>query len=1065
MKTCASCGTENPDIARFCLACGSQLADAPAPQETRKVVTIVFSDLKGSTSLGEALDSEALREVMTRYFDAMRGELERHGGVIEKFIGDAVMAVFGLPRLHEDDALRAVRAASGMQAALEELNVELDRHYGVKLTNRTGVNTGEVVAGDPSTGQRLVTGDAVNVAARLEQAAAEREVLLGELTYRLVRDSVDVVEVEPLTLKGKAEPVPAYQLVRVKDTGDAGVTRSAPIVGREGELEMLEAILAETVATSSARLVTLVADAGVGKSRLMAEFLERIADRAFTLQGRCLPYGDGITFWPLAEALKSACGIVNDDSAEPALAKLASLAGGAGPGVTERLAALIGLRPEPFPMEELAWAVRRLLEHAATERPVVLVVEDVHWAESTLLELIEQLARAIDDAPVLIVCPARPSIVDENPEWSVGERATRIDLEPLGAEASRSMIETVLGGGTVDPDVLDRVVAAAEGNPLFAEQLLRMLVDDGILERRNGGWHATGSLEELHVPPTIQALLAARLDTLAGGERSVIEPASVIGYVFAEAAVTALAPPEMSPRVRGELTTLAQKHLVQHVDDGDEGQHRFQHIMIRDTAYDGILKRGRADLHERFVTWADEVNRDRGAEFEEILGYHLEQAWTYLSELGPLDDHGRAIGEDGARRLASAGRRAFARGDVPAAANLLGRAAALLPSHHPDRLRLLPEHGEALLMTGRFDEASRALEEAIGQAPTAPADAARATLVRLLVRLRTGAEGWSPETVEEDITATISIFEAAGDEAGLAMAWRLLAWAAGTACRFGDAADASRKAVEHARRAGDVRQERRAATAYAAAASLGPTLVDEAIDRCEAAMEQTAGDRQSEGQLLAVLAGLYAMQGEFEHARTQTARSRTTFEELGLEMENARLGMDTGAIERLAGNLDGAVSELGSAYDALDALGETFARSTVAGFLAQTLLEQGALDEANAYCERSRELTTDADIATQALWRYVRGRILAREGAADAAEEIVREAIALLDPTDAIMYQIEAQVALGEALIAAARSDEARVALERARTLAETKGGVVILSGVLRRLEDLDAAPTTRESL
>jgi class 3 adenylate cyclase/tetratricopeptide (TPR) repeat protein len=1064
MKTCGSCGTENPEIARFCLACGSQLAEAPAPQETRKVVTIVFSDLKGSTSLGEALDSEALREVMTRYFDAMREELERHGGVIEKFIGDAVMAVFGLPRLHEDDALRAVRAAAGMQAALEKLNVELDRHYGVQLTNRTGVNTGEVVAGDASTDQRLVTGDAVNVAARLEQAAGEQEVLLGELTYRLVRDSVDVVEVEPLVLKGKAEPVPAYQLVRVKESGDVEVRHGAPLVGRERELDALEAAFHEAVTGSSARLVTVVADAGVGKSRLMAEFLGRISDRAFTLEGRCLPYGDGITFWPLAEALKNASGIVNDDDADDALAKLSALTDPAGTDVTERLGAMIGLRTEPFPMEELAWGMRRFLEHVATERPVALVVEDVHWAEPTLLEMIEQLVQAIDEAPVLVVCPARPELVDGNPDWCVGARSTRIDLEPLGAEASRAMVESMLGGGSLEPDVLDHVVTAAEGNPLFAEQLLRMLVDEGVIERTNGTWHTTGPLSDLHVPPTIQALLAARLDTLASVERSVIEPASVVGYVFAEAAVSALTPPEVSPRVRTELTTLAQKHLVRPVEE-DETHHRFQHIMIRDTAYDGILKRARADLHERFVMWADEVNRDRGAEFEEILGYHLEQAWTYLSELGPLDDHGRAIGADGSRRLASAGRRAFARGDVPAAATLLGRAAALLPADDPDRLRLLPDHGEALLMTGRFDEASNVLEEAIGYAANAPADAARATLVRLLVRLRTGADGWSPDTVEQDITETISIFEAAGDEAGLAMAWRLLAWAAGTACRFGDAAEASRKAVEHAQLAGDVRQERRAATAYAAAASLGPTLVDEAIDRCEAAMEQTAGDRQSEGHLLAVLAGLYAMQGEFEHARTQTARSRSIFEDLDLHMENARLRMDTGAIERLAGNLDGATSELRSAYDALDALGETFARSTVAGFLAQTLLEQGALDEASAFCDRSRELTTEADIATQALWRYVRGRILARQGAAAEAEEIVREAIALLDSTDAIVYQIEAQVALGEALIAGGRSDEARAAFQRAESLAETKGGVVILTGVLRRIEDLDAARATRESV
>ena len=912
MKTCGSCGTENPDIARFCLACGSQLADAPAPQETRKVVTIVFSDLKGSTSLGEALDSEALREVMTRYFDAMREELERHGGMIEKFIGDAVMAVFGLPRLHEDDALRAVRAAAGMQAALEKLNVELDRHYGVQLTNRTGVNTGEVVAGDASTDQRLVTGDAVNVAARLEQAAGEQEVLLGELTYRLVRDSVEVVEVEPLVLKGKAEPVPAYQLVRVKESGDVEVRHGAPLVGRERELEMLESIFEEAVTTRSARLATLVADAGVGKSRLTAEFLEGISTRAFLLSGRCLPYGDGITFWPLAEALKNASGIVNDDGAEAALGKLAALTDAAGADVTHRLAAMIGLRPELFSMEELSWGMRRFLQQVAADRPVALVVEDVHWAEETLLELIEQLVQALDDAPVLVLCPARPVLVDDHPDWSTGQRATRIELEPLGAEASRSMVEGLLGGGSLDPEVLDRVVTAAEGNPLFAEQLVRMLVDEGVLERSNGSWRATGPISELHVPPTIQALLAARLDTLAGGERSVIEPASVVGYVFADAAVSALTPPEVTPRVRTELTSLAQKHLVSRVDEGDESHHRFQHIMIRDTAYDGILKRARADFHERFVVWADEVNRDRGAEFEEILGYHLEQAWTYLSELGPLDDRGRALGEDGARRLASAGRRAFARGDVPAAANLLGRAAALLPADHPERLRILPEHGEALLLTGRFDEASSVLEEVIGKAAAAPADAARATLIRLLVRLRTGAEGWSPATVADEIRATIPIFEAADDEAGLAMAWRLLAWEAGTACRFGDAAEASLHAAEHARRAGDVRQERRAAAVYAASVSLGPTLVDEAIDRCESAIEKFGGDRQSEGIVLSVLATLYAMQGEFDHARSLAARGRALFEELGLEMEKARLGMEAAGIERLAGDLEAAVRELRS---------------------------------------------------------------------------------------------------------------------------------------------------------
>ena len=1061
MKVCAACGVENPDIARFCLACGTQLADARPPQETRKVVTIVFSDLKGSTSLGEALDSEALREVMTRYFDAMRAELERHGGVIEKFIGDAVMAVFGLPRLHEDDALRAVRAASGMQAALEELNGELQRVYGVQLANRTGVNTGEVVAGDPATGQRLVTGDAVNVAARLEQAAGEREVLLGGLTYRLVQDSVEVEEVEPLALKGKSEPVPAYRLLAVHDVTGAEVRRDAPLVGREQELEAITAALEDATETRSARLVSIVGDAGVGKSRLTAEFLERASDRALVLEGRCLPYGDGITFWPVAEAVRAQAGIVNEDGGSEAREKLAWFAGAAGEDVLSRLASAVGLTEDPYPVEELFWAVRRLLEHLAAERPVVFVVQDVHWAEPTFLELLDHLLQAIDEAPVLLVCPTRPELLEEAPDWGTSERATRIVLDPLDASDSKTMIEALLGGASLEPAVLARIVVAAEGNPLYVEQLLRTLTDEGTLEQRDGGWVATSDLAELQVPPTIQALLASRLDTLESAERLVIEPASVVGYVFPEAAVAALAPPDVSPRVPLELATLTHKHLVERVEEGEDGAHRFHHIMIRDTAYEGILKRARADLHERFVMWADGVNRDRGVEFEEILGYHLEQAWSYLSELGPLDDRGRAIGEDGARRLASAGRRAFARGDVPAAANLLGRAAALLPADNPDRLSILPEHGEALLLTGRFDDASAVLEEVIGKEVAAPADAARATLIRLLVRLRTGAEGWSPATVADEIRATIPIFEAADDEAGLAMAWRLLAWEAGTACRFGDAAEASLHAVEHARRAGDVRQERRAAAVYAASVSLGPTLVDEAIDRCESAIEKFGGDRQSEGIVLSVLATLYALQGEFDHAHSLAARGRAFFEELGLEMEKARLGMEAAGIERLSGDLEGAVRELRSSYDALDAVGEKFLLSTVAGFLAQTLLEQGALEEAIVACDRSRELTIEADVATQGLWRYVRGRILTRQGAYTDAEDIIREAHAYLAPTDAIIYQIECNIALGEALAAAGRVEEARAALQAAQLLAETKGGVVILSGVLRLLEDLDAASAT----
>jgi len=1059
MKTCAACGTENPDIARFCLACGSQLAEAAPPQETRKVVTIVFSDLKGSTSLGEALDSEALREVMTRYFDAMRAELERHGGVIEKFIGDAVMAVFGLPRLHEDDALRAVRAAAGMQAALERINVDLQRHYGVQLANRTGVNTGEVVAGDPSTGQRLVTGDAVNVAARLEQAAGEREVLLGELTYRLVRHNVDVEEVEPLELKGKAERVPAFRLVGVRQAAVTPAPRQSEVVGREVELARLAEIFQEARAASACRLVTIVADAGVGKTRLTQEFTRRLGDDALTLEGRCLPYGDGITFWPLAEALKNDAGILDDDTLDEAKAKLRSAVGEAGDDVAERVAAMVGLGDEPFPVEELFWGVRRLLTTRARARPVILVVQDIHLAEPTLLELLRQLA-AIDDAPILVLCTARRELEDRDPGWGETERGTTIALPALGGDASKAMVEGLLGGGTLHAETLERIVSAAEGNPLYAEQLLTMLTDEGLLERRNGEWVPTGEISELHVPPTVQALIAARLDTLSGTQRSVIEPASVVGYLFVESAVTALAPPDVTPQVPLELTTLVQKHLVQRIEDGDEGAHRFEHIMVRDTAYDGILKRARADLHERFVRWADGVNRDRGVEFEEILGYHLEQAWTYLSELGPLDERGIAIGADGARRLASAGRRAFVRGDIPGAAALLGRAAALLQDDAPERIRLLPDHGEALLMTGRYDEATAVLDDATGRSVEAPAAAARASLVRLLVRLRTGEAGeWRPERVDEEINRAIGVFEAEGDDGGLAMAWRLLGWSAGTACRFGDCVAAEERAIDYARRAGDVRQERRATTAYAGATSLGPTNVDDAIRRCEECLASTAGDRQSEGNLLAVLGGLYAMQGEFDHARQLISRARALLDELGLGTEAAWVGIEAWRTEMFAGDVAAAERELRRSYDALEAYGERYTLSTVAGHLAQTLLEEAApLEEAEAMAAKSRELASDGDISTQALWRSASGRIHARRGKLEEAERLVREGIALLDATDFTILRVDAYLDLAEVLVAGSRFQEARDAYEAARGLAESKGSVVLLANVILRIEALDAA-------
>src|SRR5262245_230191 len=795
MPFCGQCGTENPDVAKFCLACGSPLAAAPPPQEVRKIVTIVFSDLKGSTAMGEKLDSESLREVMTQYFDSMRAELEKHGGVIEKFIGDAIMAVFGLPKLHEDDALRAVRAAADMNRAQELLNDQLERQWGVRLTVRTGVNTGEIVAGDASTQQRLVTGDAVNVAARLEQAAGAQEILLGDLTYRLVRDYVDVEEVEPLELKGKSEPVPAYRLIGVREDAERPRRLDAPMVGRTDELELLRTALQHSVLDGRCRLVTVVGEAGVGKSRLVDEFIRSVSDEASILRGRCLPYGDGITFWPLGEAVRSAAGIAERDAREPALAKLAAIA--EDDEVAARVASAIGLSTTPFPKQELLWGARKLLEAMARSQPLVVVFDDIHWAEATFLELIEHVVDSARDTPLLLVCPTRHELIERLPQWSTSEGAQRIELEPLTAEQTSDVAAHLLGEAGIEDAVRDRIVEAAQGNPLFVEQLLSMLIDEGLIRFEDGAWRAAGEIDNVAVPPTIQALLAARLDHLEHGERGVIEPASVVGQVFLSDAIAYLVDEQLKDGVGGNLGSLTEKQFV--LPDTsrpvEESAYRFHHVLIRDTTYEGILKRARSQFHERFVEWGDAVNREDAVEYEEILGYHLEQAHRYLSELGPLDDHGRALGEDAATRLGSAGKRAFARGDMPAAANLLRRATDLLPEDDRRRLGLAPNLGEALLEIGEFESASVLLGLAVDKASELGETRlwADAMVTWLLMRRNLAEDlGDWMSGVERELGEVIPILEREEAHAELAKAWRPLGLVQGSVLRWSEHGDALR---------------------------------------------------------------------------------------------------------------------------------------------------------------------------------------------------------------------------------------------------------------------------------
>ena len=1045
MLICPNCHEENPAKFRLCGFCGTPLA-APAPGgEERKVVTVFFSDLKGSTNLGEQLDAESLREVMSRYFEAMTDVLLRHGATIEKFIGDAIMAVFGLPKLHEDDALRAVRAAHQTRAALAALNEDLQRTYGVQLTARTGVNTGEVVAGDSTGGQRLVTGDVVNVAARLEQAAPSNEVLIGDLTYRLVRDAVTVEPVEPLELKGKSERVPAYRLLDVSDATTGYQRRQdAPMVGREVELAQLTGIYRRAIGEGACRMATVIADAGVGKSRLIFEFTQPLSEGATVLHGRCLPYGEGITFWPLVEAAREAARIEPDDSPSDAVAKLAALTG--DEAITARLASAIGLSAEQFPVEEIFWAARRLLEVLGGERPVVVVIDDIHWAEATFLELLMSLLETVEGASVLLLCTSRHDLLEGHPDWATDERSERIILQPLTDADAGRVVQGLLGEAGISGTVQQRIVDASEGNPLFVEQMLSMLIDSGTLRLAAGRWESAANLAELQVPPTIQALLSARLDMLARDERAVIEPASVIGVSFPRAAVAELAPEAVQPAVQGHLESMIRKQLIRpdRATTPEDIGYRFGHILIRDAAYGGLLKRARATLHERFADWADEVNRRQGRsqEYEEILGYHLEQAYRYLAELGALDDHARSVGTRAAEKLASAGRRAFGRGDMHAAANLLRRAAATLPDGDLAQLRLLPDLGEALMELGEFEEAVQVLGKALTGARTLGNDplAAEAELITLLVGIFSGTQGASRASVLEAVERAAPIFEREGNQSGLALAARLRFAIHGIANQYGLAAEAAEQVIEHARLAGDTRLERRGTVGYAQSAVYGPTPVPVAVTRLEELAAQVAEDRRTDALVRAALAQLYAMQGDFDRARSSYQHATTMLHDLGSPLLAASNSTVLGQIELLAGDLEAAEQELRGDLRQLEAMGEAYLQTGVMGLLARVLIARGDPEEAHALSEQVERLASADDIDAQVEWRAVRAITLARRGELPEAQALAAAAVQLAEESDAPLLKALALEAQAEASGLAGDAAHQRSASDAAVALYVAKG-------------------------
>jgi class 3 adenylate cyclase/predicted ATPase len=1013
VAACRSCGTENVETARFCQTCGGPLDDAdgtPAPRWVRKTVTILFADVAGSTALGERLDPEALRGVMSRYYNEMRTVLESHGGTVEKFIGDAVMAVFGAPVAHEDDALRAVRAADEMRDRLRDLNGELEPRFGVALEMRIGVNTGEVVAGDRSAGQALVTGDAVNLAKRLEQAAPAGSILIGKATYPLVKDAVEAGPLESFKVKGKVEPVSPLRVDAV-DPHAAGIARGLEkrFVGRLEELAALEIAFRRVEREQGCRQFTLLGPAGIGKSRLVTEFAARSG--ATVVTGRCLPYGESITLWPFREIVQELGGAEG----------LAHALAGADDAelVVERVTSAVGASGGAPNAEETPWAFRRLLEAIGRRGPLVVVLEDLHWAAPPLLDLVEYLLGWLE-GPVLLVCVARSDLVELRPAWlNPRPNADSLVLQPLDAEEAESLLD----GLRTRPESRARIAEAAEGNPLFLEQMAAMLAEQA-------------GRSEAAMPPSIQALLAARLDQLEPSEREVIERAAVIGREFSRAAVSALSSPQAETPVAGTLMGLVRKELlVPETSAGQDDVFRFGHILIRDAAYDAVPKKIRAQLHEQLARWLEE--RDAPAP-DEIVGYHLEQAYFARSELGQPDEDLRRLAGRAAGVLASAGRRSVSRDDLPAAISLLERAAALLVSDPDQRAEILVELGLARRQDGQLEAAGSAFAAAL----EAPSERIRARAELERSSLRSYVD---PAVETDDLrrvaNRAIAVFEASEDELGLVHAWLHVAEIEWFHCRCAAMEDALERALVHAERAGARREINTTLASLAPPALVGPRPVEDGIAVCREILRRGEGSAAVEGHANMVLSVLEAMSGRFEAARRRYREAATMLDDRGLTTLLAGLRMYPGMVELLAADYETAERELRRGYDDLAAVGHSAYLSTTAAFLAKPLFELGRHDDAFEMTRASEEAASPDDIASQVIWRGTRAKLLARDGDAGAVG-LAQEALELVGETDLVNIAADANADLALTLRILGRDQDAAAPGERALELYQAKGNL-----------------------
>jgi len=1105
VQRCAACGAENLLGAHFCLRCGAPLRATARPE--RRVVSALFADLVGSTPLAARLDPEPVRAIMTEFFAQMREEIERHSGVVEKFIGDAVMAVFGLPAAHDDDPERAVRAALAMRERLAALNAQ----RGTDLHVRIGIGTGEVVA-DPAavrTGEFMVTGEAVNLAARLQQQAAPDAIVIDERTYAATRHAI-AARALPAHAEGDFAGRPRWEVMGLADRRATKGLR-APMLGREGEMQFLRALYRRVVDGRRPHLVTVVGAAGVGKSRLAREFVEAAVHEggAQALRGRCPAYGEGLTFWPLAEMLKQECDIKDNDPAPVVLAKLQEgvrhvcgpvMAAADCEEVVAGLAPVLGLEAPgreawgehlralrrtvesraavmenpgilggaPPADDGLPRALRRFMAAKATGGPVVLVFEDLHWAEQSLLDLVEHLVVRTADAPILTLCLARPELLERYPHWGRRVRNyTAVSLAPLAAPLGKKLIAGLLKGEAVPPDVRDAILARAEGNPFFIEEILRMLIDGGGLVRDAGGWRWASYPVEISIPDTIHGILASRLDLLSPLEKRVVGEAALVGRVFWVGALIATSGLQAA-EVATALERLQEREVVEERPASSLAGDRefiFRHALMREVAYATLPKAERSRHHLRFAEWLERV-AGGDDEFLELLAHHVEQAWRFRFETGDRDE---ALARRAVEALLRAGARATSLRTLPEARRLYDRALAVLHNAGLDGdtsllLRLLTSRSEVAKWMQIPDVVRLDTDTILRLAPAIGRQdlVARAWLNRAFAEI-TGYDADRLGPAEDALRRALDLFREQGDRRGEAEAIEVTGLLAeDLRGKLAKAHAAYRQALELYRELGDGQGQARVL------ARLGRSLLD--AGRLEEGRPVLVEALRLAAEHHEPLSNAYALTGlgiyahltgddaEATRALTEAIRLR---HELGNLLAEAytrqRLGMQYLRI----GRLDDAEREFHAARALRREQGAQNESAVILRGLAEVALARQDLLAAAEYAEQAVALLPDVEEIGVATHRATLGKIRAAQGRGEEAEELFRLSLQTLERRE---YPLDLALALlrhGEALLVLGDRDRARGVLERTRDLFLTMGATRFVRIAEDRLAGTGLAATS----